>query len=65
MGYHLETAADWWQVIWNSGYRGLLMQLTEKDLLRFRDEHLDDVQALADAKGIWMDVPVLFTLARV
>jgi ubiquinone/menaquinone biosynthesis C-methylase UbiE len=65
MGYYLDNAADWWQVIWNSGYRGLLMQLPEEDLLRFRNEHLGDVQALADDKGIWMDVPVLFTLARV
>jgi hypothetical protein len=33
--------------------------------MRFRSEHLADVQGLANEKGIWMDVPVLFTLARV
>lgn len=65
MGYYLNNAADWWQVIWNSGYRGLLMQLEEEDLMQFRSEHLADVQGLANEKGIWMDVPVLFTLARV
>lgn len=65
MGYHVNNAEDWWQVIWNSGYRGLLMQLGEEELQRFRSEHLADVQAHATGEGIWLDVPVLFTRARV
>jgi ubiquinone/menaquinone biosynthesis C-methylase UbiE len=65
MGYYLDNAADWWQVIWNSGYRGLLLQLEEEDLMRFKNEHLAEVQALDTGGGIWLDVPVLFTVGRV
>jgi len=65
MGYYLDNAADWWQVIWNSGYRGLLLQLDEEDLKRFKNEHLAEVHALDNGNGIWLDVPVLFSVGRV
>ena len=57
-GYHLDSAQDWWDVIWNSGYRGFLDQLDQQQLRRLRTEHLDEVQALAGDDGIWMDVSV-------
>lgn len=57
-GYHLNDAQGWWDVIWNSGYRGFLDQLDQRQLGRLRREHLEEVQALATDKGIWMDVSV-------
>jgi ubiquinone/menaquinone biosynthesis C-methylase UbiE len=57
-GYHLNSAQDWWDVIWNSGYRGFLDQLDQQQLGRLRKEHLAEVQALAGDDGIWMDVSV-------
>jgi hypothetical protein len=61
LGYYLPDAQAWWSVLWNSGYRGLLMQLEEDALERFRAEHLEEVSGHAGELGIWMDIRVLFT----
>ncbi len=60
LGYHLQSAEDWWEVCWNAGYRSFLMQLDDTTLERFREEHLKEVAALAGEQGVWMDVEVLF-----
>lgn len=61
LGYHLQSAEDWWAVIWNSGARRLVAQLDDDVRVKFRSEHTAHVQQLAIEKGIWMDVEVLFS----
>jgi ubiquinone/menaquinone biosynthesis C-methylase UbiE len=61
VGYYLTGADEWWDVIWNAGFRRLVGQLAPADQERFRREHLDEVAALATTEGIWLDVGVLFT----
>jgi hypothetical protein len=63
-GIHLNCADDWWEVIWNSGYRGIVGQLNQEQLAQFRQEHLAEVAELKTDKGIWMDVPVHIASAR-
>lgn len=63
MGYFLKNSLDWKDVLLNSGYRGLLNQLSETDLKRFMNEHLHEVGSSADENGIWLEVEVLFTVA--
>lgn len=62
MGYYLESAEEWWDIIWNAGARSLVSQLPEETLKRFRREHLAEVESLRTDAGIWLDVGVLFTL---
>ena len=62
VGYFLEDAHAWWDVIWNAGYRRLVGQLTPSEQERFRREHIEEVAALATTEGIWLDVGVLFTI---
>ncbi len=64
LGYHLQDAGEWWDVLWYAGFRGLLGKLKEDDLARFKEEHLGEIQALATKQGIWFDVDVLFTVVR-
>ncbi len=61
VGYYLDNADEWWDIIWNGGFRRLVNQLSVKDQERFRDEHLQEVNALKAKDGIWLDVGVLFT----
>lgn len=63
VGYYLRDAEEWWDVIWWSGYRGLLGRLADGDVDRFKTEHLADVRALSTDQGLWLDVPVLFAIA--
>lgn len=61
MGFYLADACEWWDLIWNAGFRGMLKQLQPDTLERFRQEHLQEVAELATAEGIWLDVGVLYT----
>ncbi len=61
LSYHLPDAEAWWDILWYAGFRGLLNQLSEAELNRFRAEHLDEISALATAQGIPLQVEVLYT----
>ena len=61
LGYHLQSAEDWWTIIWNSGSRRLIKLLNDDQRAQFRIKHTAEIQKLATDKGIWMDVKVLFS----
>lgn len=65
IGYPLDDAEMWWRVIWYAGFRGLVAQLSEADLARFKQEHLAEIGALHDGRGIPLDIPALFASGRV
>lgn len=65
IGYLLDDAEMWWRVIWYAGFRGLVAQLSEPDLARFKQEHLAEIAALHDGQGIPLDIPALFASGRV
>ena len=60
MGYCLSSAEEWWEVIWNAGFRRLVGRLPPAAQARFKEEHLAEVEALRQVDGIPMPVPVLF-----
>jgi len=62
VGYFLDNAKEWWDVVWNAGFRRMVGQLTPADQERFRREHLQEVVALTTKDGIWLDVGVLFAI---
>lgn len=64
VGYHLDSAQQWWDVVWNAGFRRMVSQLSTKDQERFKREHLDEVESLRTRDGIWLDVDVLFTCGK-
>ena len=65
LGYHLQSADDWWTILWNSGARRLIRQLDDERRAQFRIKHTAEIQKLATDKGIWMDVEVLFSTGTV
>ncbi len=60
-GYYLNDAVDWWYIIWNGGFRGLVEQLTPDDLKQFQQEHLAEVETLASVQGVWLEMSILYT----
>lgn len=62
LGYHLASSLDWWEILYNSGFRGLLEQLQPPQLSEFRHSHLAEIDKLKTDKGIWLDVEVIYTL---
>lgn len=65
VGYHLNNAEEWWEIVWNAGFRRLVAQLSAQDQERFKAEHLAEVDALRTKDGIWLDVGVLYTSGTV
>ncbi len=61
VGYHFKRAEEWWEVIWNAGYRGLIAGLDEETLARFKAEHLEAVAALDEGEGIPFHIEVIIT----
>jgi ubiquinone/menaquinone biosynthesis C-methylase UbiE len=64
VGYYLESAEEWWDIVWNAGFRRLVAQLSVQDQERFRREHLEEIGALRTKDGIWLDVGVLYTIGK-
>jgi arsenite methyltransferase len=55
IGYLLRDKDAWWDICWNSGFRGPLAQLNASDLQQFKEEHLREVEALRGRDGIFFD----------
>ncbi len=50
----------WWSLnLWNAGFRGLLNQLSEDDLIRFRGEHLAEKGIHLTEQGLFLQVETL------
>jgi SAM-dependent methyltransferase len=64
LGYQLKDANEWWDIVWNSGFRGPVSQLTSEQVEQFRHEHLVEVERLATSKGIWLDVASIFAIGH-
>ncbi|MEN8171013.1 MAG: class I SAM-dependent methyltransferase [Pseudomonadota bacterium] len=61
VGYHFNSADEWWEVIWNAGYRSLLAGLDQAQLARFKLEHLQQIATLDEGNGIQFNIEVLIT----
>lgn len=60
LGYYLKDAEEWWDVVWNAGFRVQVSQLSTADLKKFREEHLREIEALRIEEGIWLNVNALY-----
>ncbi len=63
-GYHLNNAKDWWYIIWNGGFRGLVNQLSSADLETFKLEHLAEIEIFTTDEGIWLEMDILYTIGQ-
>lgn len=64
LGYHLASADDWWEVIWNAAFRGMLASIPEQNQAAFQHAHKAAIAELAGDNGIWMDVEVMVSVGE-
>ena len=62
MGYFLEDEKSWFDILWFSGFRGLLNQLSEPDLKTFKNEHLTEIAQHKTDQGLKLTVDILFSV---
>ncbi|MBU1192991.1 MAG: class I SAM-dependent methyltransferase [Gammaproteobacteria bacterium] len=65
LGFHMQATPEWWDVLWNTGFRGPLLGLEAGQLELFRQQHLARVAEEFRDGTCWLDVPVIFASARV
>jgi hypothetical protein len=64
LGYYLPDAEQCWEIVWYTGARIPLTYLPAPVVERFKTEYLATVAASATERGIWVDWPAVFSLAR-
>ncbi len=64
MSYTMSSAQDWWDVVWNAGYRALLNQLSEAQQQEFRREHLAEIAALHASGSCRLETNVIIAIAH-
>lgn len=63
LGHSIKTDQQWWDVVWNAGYRGLLNQLTDEQRIEFEKQHRNEIARLcADGKA-WLNTGVIIANA--
>jgi len=60
-GYYLAHPSDWWHVIWNGGFRGLVSKFSNSVLEKFKEEHLQEIETLSTDNGIWLNMKIIYT----
>jgi ubiquinone/menaquinone biosynthesis C-methylase UbiE len=64
-GYHLKDEQEWWDAVWGTALRGLVLQLPEQERDAFKRRHLQRIAELRTDDGLWMDVGVRLTSGQV
>jgi arsenite methyltransferase len=64
LGFYILDLSDYWKEVSSGAARLRLDRLNPSDLEKFRTEHLAEVESLRTERGIWIDIPVLFSMAK-
>ena len=62
LGYTMTLAEMWWDVVWNAGWRSLVNQLSEDELVKFKEIHLQEINDVIGDEGVWFNTEVLIAI---
>lgn len=63
MGYYLTNEQECWDLVYYTGFRGFLNQLSSEDAERYKQEYLAKIRKTVEKDGVWLDVNTIFTIA--
>lgn len=58
-GYAITRPEQWWDIVWNAGYRGMLEAMDKDQMERFRIQHMAEVSSLIETQQNYMTVDVI------
>lgn len=64
INYYLANDREWWDMIWNSGARGVFLNTDTKTVERFRQAYVETLKSHADENGIRLTIEVHFVSAQ-
>jgi len=63
-GYEITDPQQWWDIIWNAGYRGMVETMTVEQQEKFKQQHLVEVARLIEQKNNYLNVDVIISVAH-
>ena len=64
LGYQMTSAQMWWDIVWNAGWRSLLNQLSEQQLVDFKEAHMNEIEEIVGKDGVWFNTEVLIAVGE-
>lgn len=64
-GYFLNGSKDWWELVWNAGFRRYIEQIPVENLEAFKRDHLDEIDRLSTQEGVKLKIEVIYALGFV
>ena len=65
LGHSIKSDQQWWDVVWNAGFRGLLNQLSEAERTEFEAAHRAEIAKLCALGNAWLNTGVIIAKAVV
>ena len=65
LGYQMTTDQQWWDAVWNAGWRGLLNQMSAEEQQQFEQQHREEIKAVIGEEGIWFNTEVLIAVGNI
>jgi ubiquinone/menaquinone biosynthesis C-methylase UbiE len=63
-GYKITDPQQWWDIVWNAGYRGMVETMTEEQQVKFKQQHLAEVATLIEQKNSFLNVGVIISVGH-
>lgn len=64
MGFYIADTDEYWQELTSSIMRIVLSNLDLESQKHVKEEHLRDVGSIRTDRGIWIDIPMIFSVAN-
>ena len=64
LGHKINSPQQWWDVVWNAGFRGMLNQLTKEQCTEFEADHRQEIAAVCATGNDWLNTGVIIASAR-
>lgn len=61
LSYDLPDPSNWWEVVWNASYRGMINRIPPAQQAQFKREHLDDIARHAVDGRLHVPVEIIYT----
>jgi len=61
-GYIITSTEQWWDIVWNAGYRGMLEAMSEEQQGKFKQQHLAEVSSLIEQDKNYLNVDVIVSV---
>jgi len=63
-GYQISSTQQWWDIVWNAGYRGMLETMDKAQQEKFKQQHLAEVAALIEQNKSYLQVDVIISVGH-